>query len=78
MSDQLDELQEPHFRRQLMQEPYINKVKHLFPYLMNSCSCSANYNRLVSVSHLTAFFLKLLTKALCASGRNMAVITPGL
>lgn len=64
MNDQLDELQEMHYRRQLMQKPCINKVKHLLLYLMTSCYCSANYNRLVSVSHVTALFIKLFKSTL--------------
>jgi len=75
-NDQLDELQELHYRRQLTQELCINKVKHLFPYLMTSCYYSANYNKLVSVSHLTALFIQLF-KAPCVDVNYLSIIFTG-
>jgi hypothetical protein len=58
MGGWLDELQESHFKKQLKQKPCINKVKYLFAYLMASCSCSSNYNKLVSVGYEISFFIK--------------------
>jgi len=48
-SGQLDELQEPHCRNQLRQQPCIN---YSFSNIMASHFCSSHYNSLVSVTYL--------------------------
>ena len=49
-----DKLQKLHFRRQVRHQPCFNNKIFLL-YLMASCFCSSNQNRLISVSYGSPF-----------------------
>ena len=63
--DQLYELQEPHFGRQLKEDPCISKTKYFHIFMV--FFCSFKHSRFVSVRCGFSVFRKLLKTRVCVS-----------
>ena len=64
---QIDELREPHLRKQRRQELHINKIKYISPCAIHFCS--SNYNNIISVNSDTPFFTRSFHNALSGQPR---------